>query len=102
MADGYARSTGRVGVCMVVPGPGVLNAGAFLVEFLTHGRPAVLSAVTDLPVRRPFPLGGASADLYVHASLVPGRPLVLVHGFSPEGKDDPRLQDVYSRYSTER
>ena len=28
MADGYARATGRVGVCAVVPGPGVLNAGA--------------------------------------------------------------------------
>ena len=26
MADGYARTTGREGVCMVVPGPGVLNA----------------------------------------------------------------------------
>ena len=26
MADGYARSTGKEGVCMVVPGPGVLNA----------------------------------------------------------------------------
>src|SRR5918997_78863 len=30
MADGYARSTGRVGVCMVVPGPGLLNAMAGL------------------------------------------------------------------------
>ncbi len=30
MADGYARSTGGMGVCMVVPGPGVLNAGAGL------------------------------------------------------------------------
>src|SRR5690625_472076 len=30
MADGYARSTGRVGVAMVVPGPGVLNALAGL------------------------------------------------------------------------
>ena len=30
MADGYARTTGRVGVCMVVPGPGVLNASAAL------------------------------------------------------------------------
>ena len=65
-----------------------LLAGAFLVEFLTHGRPAALSAVTDLPVRRPFPLGGASADLYVHAGLVPGSPLILVHGLSPEGKDE--------------
>src|SRR3979411_2722455 len=26
MADGYARTTGRVGVCMVVPGPGLLTA----------------------------------------------------------------------------
>src|SRR5690242_3758069 len=27
MAFGYARATGKVGVCLVVPGPGVLNAG---------------------------------------------------------------------------
>src|SRR3981081_4054541 len=26
MADGYARTTGQIGVCMVVPGPGLLNA----------------------------------------------------------------------------
>lgn len=30
MADGYARATGSVGVCMVVPGPGLLNAMAGL------------------------------------------------------------------------
>jgi acetolactate synthase-1/2/3 large subunit len=30
MADGYARSTGRIGACMVVPGPGLLNAMAGL------------------------------------------------------------------------
>jgi len=30
MADGYARSTGRVGTCLVVPGPGLLNASAAL------------------------------------------------------------------------
>jgi acetolactate synthase I/II/III large subunit len=30
MADGYARTTGQVGVCMVVPGPGLLNASAAL------------------------------------------------------------------------
>lgn len=30
MAFGYARSTGRPAVCTVVPGPGVLNAGAGL------------------------------------------------------------------------
>src|SRR5205823_6002978 len=30
MADGYARTTGQVGVCTVVPGPGLLNAAAAL------------------------------------------------------------------------
>lgn len=30
MADGFARTTGMPGVCMVVPGPGVLNAAAGL------------------------------------------------------------------------
>ncbi len=30
MAFGYARATGKPGVCAVVPGPGVLNAGAAL------------------------------------------------------------------------
>ncbi|HEY3061014.1 MAG TPA: thiamine pyrophosphate-dependent enzyme [Chloroflexota bacterium] len=31
MADGYARTTGEPGVCMVVPGPGLLNALAGVV-----------------------------------------------------------------------
>src|SRR6185312_6798374 len=31
MADGYARTTGQPGVCMVVPGPGLLNALAGVV-----------------------------------------------------------------------
>lgn len=30
MADGYARVTGEVGICLVVPGPGLLNATAAL------------------------------------------------------------------------
>jgi acetolactate synthase-1/2/3 large subunit len=30
MADGYARATGKVGTCLVVPGPGLLNASAAL------------------------------------------------------------------------
>jgi pimeloyl-ACP methyl ester carboxylesterase len=73
-----------------------LLAGAFLVEFLTRGRSAVLSAVTDPPVRRPLPLPGAQADLYLHAGLEAGRAMVLVHGFAPEGKEDPRVQSVAS------
>src|SRR5579884_3130250 len=30
MADGFARTTGGVGMCLVVPGPGLLNASAGL------------------------------------------------------------------------
>ncbi len=32
MADGYARSTGKIGTCMVVPGPGLLNAMSGLAD----------------------------------------------------------------------
>ena len=32
MADGYARATGEPGVCMMVHGPGLLNASAGLIE----------------------------------------------------------------------
>ncbi len=30
MADGYARSTGKIGACLMVPGPGLMNAMAGL------------------------------------------------------------------------
>jgi hypothetical protein len=75
---------------VVCAGRTALFAGAFLIEFLTRGRLPVLSALTDQPIRRPIPLPGAGADLYVHRGLGAGRPLVLVHGVAPEGKDDPR------------
>jgi len=44
MADGYARSSGRAGVCMVVPGPGVLNAGAGLATAFACSSPVLLIA----------------------------------------------------------
>ncbi|UOQ59574.1 thiamine pyrophosphate-binding protein [Leucobacter rhizosphaerae] len=44
MADGYARSTGRVGVAMVVPGPGVLNALAGLATAYSANSPVLLIA----------------------------------------------------------
>jgi len=37
MALGYAQSTGREAVCAVVPGPGVLNAGAGLLSAYGNG-----------------------------------------------------------------
>lgn len=44
MADGYARASGRTGVCMVVPGPGVLNAGAGLVTAYACSSPLLFLA----------------------------------------------------------
>jgi acetolactate synthase-1/2/3 large subunit len=41
MAFGHARSTGRPGVFAVVPGPGVLNAGAALATALGCGAPVL-------------------------------------------------------------
>lgn len=79
---------------VVCAGWTALLAGAFLVEYLTRGQPAVLSALTDPPARRPLPVPGAGADRYVPAGLRAGRQMVLVHGFAPEGKDDPRIQDA--------
>jgi acetolactate synthase-1/2/3 large subunit len=41
MAFGYAKSTGRVGVYTVVPGPGVLNSGAALCTAYGAGAPVL-------------------------------------------------------------
>ncbi len=42
MADGYARSTGRPGVCLAVCGPGVLNAATPLMTAFTDSIPVLL------------------------------------------------------------
>ena len=44
MADGYARVTGRVGVAMVVPGPGALNTTAALGTAFASSSPVLLVA----------------------------------------------------------
>src|SRR5258708_24017669 len=41
MAFGYARSSGKPGVFSVVPGPGVLNAGAALLTAFGSNEPVV-------------------------------------------------------------
>jgi len=48
MAFGYARSTGRLGVCSVVPGPGVLNAASALVTAQSTATP-LLCIVGEIP-----------------------------------------------------
>ena len=42
MADGYAKVTGKVGVAMVVPGPGALNATAGLGTAFASSSPVLL------------------------------------------------------------
>ena len=44
MADGYARVTGKPGVALVVPGPGVQNAGAALGTAYSASSPVLLLA----------------------------------------------------------
>ncbi len=50
MADGYARTTGRVGVCIMVPGPGLLNASAGLATAYACSSP-VLCITGQIPSR---------------------------------------------------
>jgi hypothetical protein len=71
-----------------------LLAGAFLLEFLNHGRPPALSTLTATPSRQPLLVPGASVDLYARAGTHRAAALVLVHGFSPAGKDDPRVREA--------
>src|SRR3989442_9738530 len=42
MADGYARATGKPGVCLAVCGPGVLNAATPLATSFTDSIPVLL------------------------------------------------------------
>ena len=47
MADGYARASGRVGVCCLISGPGLLNAATALGQALADSVPVlVITAVT--------------------------------------------------------
>lgn len=48
MAMGYAKSTGRIGVCSVVPGPGVLNTSAALCTAMGNCSP-VLCLTGEVP-----------------------------------------------------
>ena len=51
MADGYARTTGRVGTCLMVPGPGLLNAMAGLATAYACSS-AVLCVTGQIPLRQ--------------------------------------------------
>ena len=67
------------------------GTAAFLAEFLGGGHWRPLSAMTQEPMRRAL---GPSLDFYASPALRQPPGLVLVHGLSPEGKDDRRLQEA--------
>ncbi|HSF04900.1 MAG TPA: alpha/beta fold hydrolase [Methylomirabilota bacterium] len=68
----------------------LLTGAAFLVEFLTEGRVPALSAVSAPSRRQPMLAAGPAVDRYRAPALLSPVPAVLVHGFAPDGKDDPR------------
>ncbi|HET9925245.1 MAG TPA: prolyl oligopeptidase family serine peptidase [Methylomirabilota bacterium] len=71
---------------------------SFLVEFLGQGRWRPLSALSHEPAVRPLPTPPGprpvAVDLHVRAGVFRPPALVLVHGLSPEGKNDPRLREA--------
>ena len=66
----------------------LVRSAAFLTEFLTNGALPALSAMTPAPVRESL---GPSLDRWTGITLGTAPPLLLVHGYAPQGKDDPRL-----------
>src|SRR5215470_17748682 len=76
----------------------LLLTTSFLVEFLGHGGWRPLSALTRDPAVRSLSAGvgprAVPVDLYAGASFRRRPALVLVHGLSPQGKDEPRLREA--------
>ncbi len=69
-------------------------AALFLAEFLTAGAAPLLSAVTPGPRRETLQVSDAVGDRYAAPALRAATPLVLLHGVTPAGKDDPRLAEA--------
>jgi pimeloyl-ACP methyl ester carboxylesterase len=69
----------------------LLIAAAFLVEFLTAGHHRPLTALTSPPRHAALPVAGAAVDRWTTGG---GVPLVLVHGYAPAGKDEPRVREA--------
>lgn len=97
-------SAGRLALAVLLALPFFASAStlilttSFLVEFVGQDRWRPLSALTREPVTRALPAAvGARPvplDLYTRGALRRPPGLVLVHGLSTDGKDDPRLRDA--------
>lgn len=86
-------------VPVVQTGWSLALASAFLVEFLSGGAARPLAALTAEPLREPLVVGGVEADRYRPPGHRAARPLVLVHGVTPDGKDDPRLASAAALFA---
>ncbi|MEW6102071.1 MAG: thiamine pyrophosphate-binding protein, partial [Candidatus Omnitrophota bacterium] len=69
MADGYSRATGKVGVCIVVGGPGLTHMLSGLAEANADSSPLVVLAMS---------IGSAKGDFFIHQvkQLEAARPIV--------------------------
>ncbi len=76
-ADGYARTTGKIGVALVVPGPGVLNAGSGLVTALA-----------------------CSSRILLISGQIPSRHIGAGYGLLHEIPDQSGLLETLCRHST--
>src|SRR5437660_989461 len=65
MADGYARATGRPGVCFAVCGPGVYNAATPLASALTDSIPMLLVS-GQIPLKGSEPPSACVRSGYYH------------------------------------
>jgi len=102
MADGYARTTGRPGVCLVVPGPGLLNAASGLATAYACSSPVLCLAgqiATDFidrgrgvlhEVPRQLELAG-SFTKWAARALAPGEvPGLVAEAFAQMASGRPR------------
>ncbi|MFK7913022.1 MAG: 5-guanidino-2-oxopentanoate decarboxylase [Pseudomonadales bacterium] len=94
MADGYARASGKVGVCCLISGPGLLNAATALGQALADSIPVlVITAVTaraaqgqGLGLLHDMPDQQAAARSFARQSLSLTRaedlPTLIQHAFT--------------------
>lgn len=66
MADGYARTTGRVGVCSVTSGPGLTQIGTTLVTSVL-GRTPMVVFTGDTPMNNAFNIQDSDQQSYALA-----------------------------------
>lgn len=100
MADGYARTTGRPGVCIVTTGPGVTNAATAIAEAYSDSVP-VLCITAHIPSEDIGRARGHSHELRSQESVLEGitdqSQLIL----SPD-EVGPAVHDAFRRFRSGR